>query len=84
MKEFSHEDLFKSVKDLVSFSESSGLEVECIDGHSFARSQGVEVTVKSVKKYNELMQKLLDDDQVSIIRSSEVYTFVTLLLLSWN
>ena len=48
--EFTHEDVFESVKDLVSFSESSGLEVECIDGHIFALSQGVEVTVKSVKK----------------------------------
>ena len=82
--EFTHEDVFESVKDLVSFWESSGLEVEYIDGHSFVLSQGVEVTVKSVKKYNELMQTLLDDDQVSIIRSSEVYTIVTLHFLSWT
>ena len=84
LKEFSHEDVFESVKDLVSFSATSGHEVECIDGHSFALSQGEEVTVNSLKKYNKLMQKLLDDDQVSIIRSSEVYTIVTLHFLSWN
>ena len=80
--EFTHEDVFESVKDLVSFRELSGLEVEYIDGHSFVISQGVEVTVKSVKKYNELMQTLLDDDHVSIISSSEFYTFLTLHLLS--
>ena len=76
--EFKHEDGFESVKDLVSFLESCGVVVEDIDGLNFALSKGVEVTVKSVKKYNELMQKLLDDDQVEIIRSSEVYTVVTL------
>ena len=82
--QFTHEDVFESVKDLVSFWESSGLKFEYIDGHSFALSQGVEVTLKSVKKYNELMRKLLDDDQVSIIRSCEVYTFITLHILSWT
>ena len=82
--EFTHEDVFESVKDLVSFWESSGLEVEHIDEHSFVLSQGVEITLNSVKKYNELMQTLLDDDQVSIIRIWEVYTFVTLHILIWT
>ena len=50
--QFTHEDVFESVKDLVSFWESSGLEVEYIDGHSFVLSQGIEVTDKSVKKYD--------------------------------
>ena len=51
----------------MSFWESSCLKFEYIDGHSFVLSQGVEVTLKSVKKYNELMQSFLDDDQISII-----------------
>ena len=46
---FTHEYVFESVKDLVSFREPSGLEVEYIEGYSFVLSQGVEVTVKSVK-----------------------------------
>ena len=35
-------------------------------------SSDLEVTVKSVKKYNELMQKLLDDDQVNITRNDTI------------
>ena len=76
--EFNHVDGFTSVKDLVSFLSSYCIGVEDIDGLNFGLSKGVEVTVKSVSKYNELMQKLMDVEEVEIIRSSEVYTVVTL------
>ena len=57
--EFKHEDGFESVNDLVSVLELCGVVVEDIDGPNFTLSKGVEVTVKSVKKYKELMQKLI-------------------------
>ena len=67
--EFTQADGFESMKDLVSFVGSCGL--------NFALSKGLEITVKFVKKYKELMQKKLLD-QINIIMSSEVYTVVTL------
>ena len=76
--EFNHVDGFTSVKNLVSFLSSYCISVEDIDGLNFGRSKGVEVTVKSVSKYNELMRKFMDVEEVEIIRSSEVYTVVTL------
>ena len=57
------------MKDLASFLGSCGLNL--------ALSKGLEITVKFVKKYKELMQKKLLD-QINIIMSSEVYTVVTL------
>ena len=76
--EFTHVDKFESIKDLVSFLSTCDVSIEDVDGINFSMSKGVEVTVKSVKKYNEFMQKLLDLEEVDIIRSSEIYTVVTL------
>ena len=69
--EFTQADGFESMKDLVSFVGSCGL--------NFALSNGLEITVKFVKKYKELMQQnLLDQVNIRVIMSSEVYTVVTL------
>ena len=49
----------------------SGISVDDINGVYFSVSKGLHVNVKSVNKYmyNELMQKLLDLNDVDIIRS---------------
>mgnify|MGYP001793979600 CR=1 FL=1 len=67
--EFTQADGFESMKDLVTFVGSCGL--------NFALGNDLEITVKFVKKYKELMQQNFLD-QVNIIMSSEVYTVVTL------
>ena len=46
-----------------------GISVDDINGVYFSVSKGLQVTVKSVNKYNEFMQKLLDLNDVDIIRS---------------
>ena len=75
--QFSCEPEMRSIKEVVSFLQEKGIELEDLIGVCPDVRPGIEVTVKTAGKYQVLVSALKGDEKVNIVKMSDSSVLVT-------